>query len=113
MKIRIYKTIILPMVLYRCVNLVSGIKGRKRLRVFEYKVLGRIFRPMGDEVTGGWRELHNEELHNLYSSPSIIRIVESRIMMGRVSSTNDGKRSPCTTLVGKPEENRTLGRPRT
>jgi hypothetical protein len=49
-----------------------------RLRVFENRVLRRIFGPKRDEVTGGWRKLHNEELHNLYSSPSIIRMIKSR-----------------------------------
>jgi hypothetical protein len=48
--------------------------------VFENRVLRRIFRPKRDEVTGGWRKLHNEELHNLYSSPSIIRVIKSRRM---------------------------------
>jgi hypothetical protein len=48
--------------------------------VFENRVLRRIFGPKRDEVTGGWRKLHNEELHNLYSSPSIIRMIESRRM---------------------------------
>jgi hypothetical protein len=51
-----------------------------RLRVFEKRVSRRIFRPKKDEVTGGWRKLHNEELHNLYSSPSIIRMIKSRRM---------------------------------
>jgi hypothetical protein len=49
-----------------------------RLKVFENRVLRRIFGPKRDEETGGWRKLHNEELHNLYSSPSIIRIIKSR-----------------------------------
>jgi hypothetical protein len=47
-----------------------------RLRVFENRVLRRIFGPKRDEVTGGWRELHNEELHNLYSSPNIIKMIK-------------------------------------
>jgi hypothetical protein len=51
-----------------------------RLRVFENRVLSKIFGPTGDEETGGWRKLHNEELHNLYSSPSIIRVTKSRRM---------------------------------
>jgi hypothetical protein len=54
------------------------IRGEHRLRVFVNRVLGRIFGPRRDEVTGGWRNLHNEELHNLYYSPSIIRIIKSR-----------------------------------
>jgi hypothetical protein len=51
-------------------NLVSNIKGEHRLKVFENRVLRRILGPKRDEVTGDWRELHNEELHNLYSSPN-------------------------------------------
>jgi hypothetical protein len=61
-------------------NLVSYIKGERRLRVFENRVLRRIFVPKRDEVTGGWRKLLNEELRDLYSSPSIIRIIKSRRM---------------------------------
>jgi hypothetical protein len=57
--------------------LISDIKG---LKVFENRVLRRIFAPKGDEVTGGWRKPHNEELHNLYSSPSINRMVKSSRM---------------------------------
>jgi hypothetical protein len=52
----------------------------RRLRVFENRALRRIFRPNRDEVTGGWRKLHNEELRNLYSSPSTIRMIKSRRM---------------------------------
>jgi hypothetical protein len=51
-----------------------------RLRVFENRVPRKIFAPKRDEVTGGWRKLHNEELHNLYSFPSIIRMIKSRRM---------------------------------
>jgi hypothetical protein len=54
------------------------LREEHRLRVFENRVLKRIFGPRRDEVTGGWRKLHNEELHNLYSSPSIIKMIESR-----------------------------------
>jgi hypothetical protein len=57
-----------------------ALKKEYRLRVFENRVLRRIFGPKGDEVIGGWRKLHNEELHNLYCSPSIIRITKSRRM---------------------------------
>jgi hypothetical protein len=60
-------------VLYGCKTWSLTLREEHRLRrVFENKVLRRIFRPKRDEVTGGWRKLHNEELHNLYSSPSII-----------------------------------------
>jgi hypothetical protein len=54
------------------------LREEHKLRVFENRVLWRLFGPKRDEVTGGWRKLHNEELHNLYSSPSIIRIIKSR-----------------------------------
>jgi hypothetical protein len=54
------------------------LREEHRLRVFEYRVLRRIFGPKRGEVTGGWRKLHNEELHILYSSPSIIRMINSR-----------------------------------
>jgi hypothetical protein len=56
------------------------LRGENRLRAFEIRVLRRIFGPKRKEVTGGWRKLHNEELHNLYSSPGIIRMIKSRRM---------------------------------
>jgi hypothetical protein len=65
------------MVLYRCESWSLTLTEEHRLRVFENRVL-RIFGPKKDEVTGGWRKLHNEGLHNLYSSPSIIRMINSR-----------------------------------
>jgi hypothetical protein len=74
--IRIYKTIILPVVLYGCETWYLTLREEHILRVFENRVLRRIFGPKRDEVIGGWRKLHNEELHNLYSSPSLIRIIK-------------------------------------
>jgi hypothetical protein len=71
-KIRIYETIILPAILYGCETWSLTLRDEDRLRVFESKVLRRIFVPKSDEVTGGWRKLHNKELHDLYSLPSII-----------------------------------------
>jgi hypothetical protein len=79
-KIKIYKTIILPVVLYGCETLSLTLREEHRLRVFENRVLRRIFGPKRDEVTGGCRKLHNEELHGLYSSPSIIRVIKARRM---------------------------------
>jgi hypothetical protein len=83
------------------------------VRVFENRVLRRIFGPKRDEVMGGWSKLHNEELHNLYSSPSIIRIIKSRRMRwaGHVARMGD-KRNVYRLLIGKPEGKRPLGRPR-
>jgi hypothetical protein len=80
--------------------------------VFENRVL-RIFGPKRDGVTGGWRELYNEELHNLYSSPSIIRIIKSSGMRwaGHVARMGE-KRNVYRLLVGKLEGKRPLGRPR-
>jgi hypothetical protein len=74
-KVRIYKTIILPVVLYGCETWSLMVREEHKLRVTR-----RIFGPKRDGVTGGWRKLHNEELHNLYLSPSIIRIIKSRRM---------------------------------
>jgi hypothetical protein len=78
--IRIYITIILPVVLHGCETWSLTVREERRLRVFENRVLRRIFEPKRDEETGGWRKLYNEELHKLYSSPSIIRIIKSRRM---------------------------------
>jgi hypothetical protein len=75
---RIYKTIILHVVLYGCETWSLDIREEHRLRVLENRVLRRIFGSMRDEVTGEWRKLHNEELRDLYSSPSIIRIIKPR-----------------------------------
>jgi hypothetical protein len=81
--------------------------------VFENRVLKKIFGPKRDEVIGGWRKLLNEELHNLYCSPSIIRIIKSRRMRwAGACSTHGEKRNACRILVGKPEGERPLGRPR-
>jgi hypothetical protein len=79
-RVRIYKTIILPVVQHACENIVSEIKEESKLRMIENRVLGRIFGPKRDGVTGGWRKLHSEELHNLYSSRTISRIIKSRRM---------------------------------
>jgi hypothetical protein len=79
-KVRIYKTIILPVILYGCETWSLTVREEHKLRVFENMVLRRIFGAKRDEVTGGWRKPHNEELPDLYSSPSIIRIIKSRRM---------------------------------
>jgi hypothetical protein len=81
--------------------------------VFENRVLRGIFGPRRDEVTGEWRKLHDEELNDLYSSPSIVRVIKSRIMkwMGHVAQMGEG-RGVYRVMVEKPEGKRPLGRPR-
>jgi hypothetical protein len=89
-------------------------KGKAhRLRVFENRVLRRIFGTKRDEITGEWRKLHNGELHNLYSSPDTIRQIKSRRMRwaGHVARMGEG-RNVYRVLMGKPEAKRPLGRPR-
>jgi hypothetical protein len=113
LKIRIYKMIILPVVLYGCETWSLTLWEEHRLRVFENSVLRRIFGPKMDEVTGGWRKLHNKELRELYTSLSIIRIIKSRRMRlaGHVARMRV-KRNAYMLLAGKPEGKRQLGRPR-
>jgi hypothetical protein len=81
--------------------------------MFENRVLRRIFGPKRDEVTGGWRRLHNEELNDLYSSSNIFRVIKSRSMgwAGHVARMGEG-RGAYRILVGRPEGRRPLGRPR-
>ena len=85
-------------------------REKRRLSVFEDRVLRRIFRPKRDEVTGEWRRKHNEELHDLYSSPNIILVIISRRMrwVGHVARMREG-RGVYRILVGKPEGKRQLG----
>jgi hypothetical protein len=108
-----YKTIILPVVLYGCETWSVTLREEHRLRVFENRVLRRIFGPKRDEVTGERGKLHNEELHNLYSSPDIIRQIKSRRMRwaGHVTRMGEG-RNVYRVLVGNPEGKRPLERPR-
>jgi hypothetical protein len=112
-KIKIYRTIILPVVLYGCESWSLTLREECRLRVFENKVLRRIFGPKRDEVTGEWRRLHNKELFALYSSPNIIRVIKSRRLRwaGHVARMGE-RRGAYRALLGKPEGRRPLGRPR-
>jgi hypothetical protein len=89
------------------------LREEHRLRVFENRVLLRIFGPKRDEVTGGWRKLHNEELLNLHSSPNTIRMINSRRMRwaGHVARMGE-KRNAYRILMGKPEGRRQFGRRR-
>jgi hypothetical protein len=78
LKIKIYRTIILPVILYGCETWPLTLREERRLRAFENRVLRKVFGPKRDEVTGEWRKLHNKELNDLYSSPNIVRVVKSR-----------------------------------
>jgi hypothetical protein len=98
-------------VLYGCETWSLTLREEYKVGVCENRVLRRIFRLNRDEVIGGWRKLHNEELHNLYFSPNIIRMIKSRRMSGNVARMGD-KRNAYRILVGKPEGRRLLARPR-
>jgi hypothetical protein len=111
--IYIYIYIYNAVVLYGCETWSLTVREEHKLRVFENRVLRRIFAPKRDGVTGGWRMLYNEELHNLNSSPCIIRIIKSRRMRwaGHVARMGE-KRNVYRLLLGKPDGKRPLGRPR-
>ena len=100
-------------VLYGCETWSLTLREDSRLRVFENRVLRRVFGPKRDEVTGELRKLHNEELSDLYSLPNILRVVKSRRMRwaGHVARMGEG-RGVHRVLVGKPEGKRALGKPR-
>jgi hypothetical protein len=88
------------------------LREERKLRVFENRVLSRIFGPKRDEVRGDWRKLHNEELNDLYSLPIIVRVVKPRRMklVGHVARMGE-RRGVYSVLVGKPEGKRPLGKP--
>jgi hypothetical protein len=94
-------------VLYGCETLSQILKEEHRLRVFENRVLRRIFGPKRDEATRGWRKLQNEEIHSLHYAPRMIRMIKSRRMRwaGHVARMG-AKRSAYRILVGKPEGKR-------
>ena len=101
------------MVLYGCETWSLTLREERRLRVFENRVLRRVFGPKRDEVTGEWKKLHNEEPGDLYSLPNIVRVVKSRRMRwaGHVALMGEG-RGVHKVLVGKPEGKRPLESPR-
>ena len=113
LNIKIYRTIILPVVLYGCETWSLTLREERKLRVFENMVLRRIFGPRRDEVAREWRRLDNEELNDLYSSPNIVRVIKPRRMRwaGHVACMGE-ERGAYRVLVGKPEGKRSLGRPR-
>ena len=104
LKIEIYRTIILPVVLYGRETWSLTLREERKLRVFEDMVLRRIFGHRRDEVMGEWRRLHNEELNDLYCSPNIVRVIKSRRMRwaGHVACMVE-ERGAYRVLVGKPE----------
>jgi len=111
LKVKIYRTKILPVVLYGCEFWSLTLREERKLTVFGNMVLRRIFGPRRDEVTGEWRRLHNEELNDLYSLPNIVRVIKSRRMRwaGHVACIGE-ERVLYRVLVGKPEGRRPLGR---
>jgi hypothetical protein len=112
LKIKIYKTVILPVVLYECETWSLTFGEDHRLTLFENSVLRKIFGPKREE-DGSLRKLHNDELHDPYSSPNIVRVIKSRRMRwaGHVARMGEG-RGVYRVLVGRPEGKRPLGRRR-
>jgi hypothetical protein len=110
-KIRVQRTVVLPVVLYGCETWSLTLTEEQRLRVFENRMLRRIFGPKRDEATGEWGRLHNEELKDLYSSPNIIRVIKSRRLRwaGHVARMGE-ERGASRILVGRPEGRRPFGR---
>ena len=112
-KIKIYRTMILPVVLYGCETWSLTLSEERRLRIFENMVLRGMFGLKRDEIIGEWRKRHNEELNDLYSSPNIVRVIKLRRMrwVGHIARMGE-ERGVYRVLVGKPEGKRPLGRPR-
>ena len=108
-----YRYINFPVVLYVCETWSLIWRGEHKLRVFENRVLRRIFGLRRDKVTGEWRKLHTEELNDLYSSPNVVRLMKSKRMgRGRHVAHIGESRGLYRVLVGKPEGRSLLRRPR-
>jgi len=113
LKIKIYRTVILSVVLHGCETWSLTLSEERRLRVYENRVLRRICVPKRDEVTGEWRKLHHEATNDLYSSSIFVRVIKSRRMRweGDVARMRE-RRGAYRVLVGKPENKSLPGRPR-
>jgi len=101
LKIKIHRTIILPVVLYGCETRSLTLREERRLRVSENRVLKRIFGPKRYEVTGEWRKLHNEELNDVYSSSYIVRVTKSRRIRWTGNVARMGEDNLIHSLVGE------------
>ena len=108
----VYSCVFLAVYIYIYITWSLTLREEHKLRMFENRVL-RIFGPKRDGVTGEWRKLHNEELNDVYCSPSIVRVIKSRRMRwaGHAARMEEG-RGAHKVLVGKPEGKRPLGSPR-
>ena len=114
-KVNAYKTIILPVELYGCETWSLKLREEHKLRVFENKVLRKIFGVKRYEITGEWRKLYNAELHALYSTPNIIRprnLKPRRLRWAGHAARMEQFRNAYRVLVGKPQRKRRLWRPR-
>jgi len=111
--IKIYRTVILPVVLCGCETWPLTLGEECRLRLFENRVLRGIFEAERDEVTGEWRKLHNEEINDQYCSPNIVLVIKWSIVRwaGHVAFIGE-RRGVYRVMVGKPERKRRLGRSR-
>jgi hypothetical protein len=110
---KIYRILTLPVVLYGCETWSLTLRKERRLRVFENRVLRRIFGPKRDEVTGEWKRLHNEELYKLYSSPNVLPVIKSRRMRWAGHVARMGEKGGVYRVLGwKPERKKPFGRPK-
>ena len=114
LKIKIYRTTTLPVVLYGCETWSLTLREERRLRGFENRELRRVIGPKTDEVIGEWRKLHNEKLNDLYTLPNIVRVVKSRRMIwaGHVARMGED-RVVHRVLMGKPERKEAIGETKT
>ena len=111
-EIKIYRTVILPFVMCGCETWSLTWREERRRRVFENRVLRRLFGPKRDEITSEWRKIHNGMFNDLYYSPNIVGVIKSRMRWARLVVGLGESRGAYRVLVGKPEGKEPLGRPR-